>query len=104
MALDALHPTLATDGSILKEEIVTLPVASATLISLLAGGAFQAGVRRVTLLPLANIGLNVGAAAVVTAPLHPANQTHEVACQAATDLRIIADAAAACRVTQEGLA
>lgn len=92
----------AATPHILKEEVVTLPTASATLISLLAGTAFQAGVKTVTLLPLANIGLNVGADAVITAPLHAAGGHYSVACLADTDLHIIADAAAACRVTQEG--
>ena len=91
------------DGmTILKAEVVTITAASATLKSLLDGGAYQAGVKRVSLKAAAAFSFNVGAAATMGAVTLDASVLYEMGCTVDTDLRIIAGGDVACLVVQEG--
>ena len=88
--------------TILKTEVVTITNASATLKSLLAGAAYQAGVKQISLKAAAAFSVNVGAAATMGAVMLDASVLYEMGCTVDTDLRIIAGGDVACLVVQEG--
>ena len=92
----------AAGMTILKVEVVTIGAASATLKSLLAGGAYQAGVKQISLKAAAAFSVNVGAAATMGAVTLDASVLYEMGCTVDTDLRIIAGGDVACLVVQEG--
>jgi len=86
----------------LKTEMITMTAASATLKSLLAGGAYQAGVKRVFIKAAAPWSFAIGAAAVMGAVTLDAGIGHEIPCTEDTDLRVIAGGSVAAFVEQEG--
>ena len=91
------------DGmTVLKNEVVTITAASATLKSLLAGAVYQTGVKRVSIKAAAAWNFNVGAAAVMGTVTLDGGAIHEIGCTADTDLRVIAGSSIAALVVQEG--
>ena len=91
------------DGmTVLKTEVVTFTAASATLESLLAGTAYQTGVKRVSIKAAAAWSMNVGAAAAMGTVTLDGGVLYEIGCTADTDLRVIAGGDVAALIVQEG--
>jgi len=102
MDIEAGAISAAATPKILKAEVVTITAASATLKSLLAGAAYRASVKSVSIKTAGPWSFAIGAAAVMGAVTLDAGIVHEIPCTADTDLRVIAGGSVAAFVEQEG--